>query len=102
MALVYILHLFWLLVSMSFQLWKILNTVPDLVSHIHEPTDQYFWVGHGPKLWKWMVNLEVSMPMTLEHAHDGVIKPLVDFGTSNQMDVILKELLPSTEGSTLS
>lgn len=49
-----------------------------------------------------MVNLEVSMPMTLEHAHDGVIKPLVDFGTSNQMDVILKELLPSTEGSTLS
>lgn len=49
-----------------------------------------------------MVNLELSMPVTLEHVHDRVIKLLVDPGNSNQMGVILKEVLLNTEGSILS
>lgn len=49
-----------------------------------------------------MVNLELSMPVTLEHVHDRVIKLLVDPGNSNQMGVILKEVLSNTEGSILS
>lgn len=49
-----------------------------------------------------MANLEPSMPMTLEHICDGVIKPLVDFDSSNQMCVILKEVFSISEGGTLS
>lgn len=49
-----------------------------------------------------MVNLELSMPVILEHVHDRVIKLLVNPGNSNQMCVILKEVLSNTEGSILS
>lgn len=49
-----------------------------------------------------MENLEVSILMTLEHVHARVIKPLVDFGGLTQTDVVLKEVVLSTEGSTLS
>lgn len=57
-----------------------------LVSHIYESTwpNTSRW-AKGPGLWKCMENLELSMPMTLEHVFVRVIKPLVDTGGSNKM-----------------
>lgn len=48
---------------------KDFEIIPSLASHIHEPMwhDQYFKVGQGPSLWKCMANLDVRLPITLEH-----------------------------------
>lgn len=57
-----------------------------LVSNIYESTwpNTSRW-AKGPCLWKCMENLELSMPMTLEHVLVRVIKPLGDTGGCNQM-----------------